>query len=117
MYEFVFSLPKTAYMKMIDIWAITAMSIPFFEVVLHTTIDVLIRHKHEALEKSGILKWNASQQNQINFQSTYMFTFIHADILKDPKLLLEGSKLKISPASITEYNIYMNVKRLARYIA
>ncbi len=56
MYEFVFSLPKTAYMKMIDIWAITAMSIPFFEVVLHTTIDVLIRHKHEALEKSGILK-------------------------------------------------------------
>ena len=26
------SLPKTSYIKMVDIWLITALSIPFFEV-------------------------------------------------------------------------------------
>jgi hypothetical protein len=32
-------LPKTAYIKMIDIWLIFAMSIPFCEVLLCTFID------------------------------------------------------------------------------
>ena len=35
------SLPKTAYVKMIDIWLIFAQMIPFFEVLLHTFMDTL----------------------------------------------------------------------------
>ena len=35
------SLPKTAYVKMIDIWLIFAQLIPFFEVLLHTYMDTL----------------------------------------------------------------------------
>jgi hypothetical protein len=35
------SLPKTAYVKMIDIWLIFAQLIPFVEVLLHTYMDTL----------------------------------------------------------------------------
>ena len=35
------SLPKTAYVKMIDVWLIFAQLIPFVEVLLHTYMDTL----------------------------------------------------------------------------
>ena len=35
------SLPNTAYVKLIDIWLIGHLLIPFFEVLLHTFIDFL----------------------------------------------------------------------------
>ena len=35
------SLPKTSYVKMIDIWLITVLCVPFFEVLLHTVIDAM----------------------------------------------------------------------------
>ena len=35
------SLPKTSYIKMIDIWLLFVLNIPFVEVILHTTIDML----------------------------------------------------------------------------
>ena len=35
------SLPKTAYIKMIDVWLIVNLFIPFAEVLLHTLIDSL----------------------------------------------------------------------------
>ena len=35
------SLPPTAYVKMIDLWLIFAQSIPFFEVLLHTSMDMM----------------------------------------------------------------------------
>ncbi len=41
----VHSLPRTAYMKMIDVWSIFTMSIPFFEVAIHSVIDILKMHK------------------------------------------------------------------------
>ena len=34
------SLPVTSYIKMIDIWMLFTMTIPFLEVVLHTTQEV-----------------------------------------------------------------------------
>ena len=34
------SLPVTSYIKMIDIWMLFTMTIPFLEVVLHTTHEV-----------------------------------------------------------------------------
>ena len=38
------SLPVTSYFKMIDIWMLFTMTIPFLEVVLHTTHEVF-KHK------------------------------------------------------------------------
>ena len=35
------NLPKTAYVKMIDIWLIFVLCIPFIEVIIHTIIDAL----------------------------------------------------------------------------
>ena len=37
------SLPVTSYVKMIDIWMLFTMTIPFLEVVLHTTNEVFRR--------------------------------------------------------------------------
>ena len=35
------SLPRTAYMKMVEIWLIFNLLLPFTDVILHTTIDCL----------------------------------------------------------------------------
>ena len=35
------SLPTTSYIKMIDIWMLFTMTIPFLEVIQHTTKEVL----------------------------------------------------------------------------
>ena len=35
------NLPKTAYVKMIDIWLIFVLCVPFVETILHTLIDAL----------------------------------------------------------------------------
>ena len=45
------SLPVTSYIKMIDIWMLFTMTIPFLEVVLHTTNEVSKRPRasHVAL--------------------------------------------------------------------
>ena len=33
------SLPKTSYMKMIDLWMLFCFLLPFFEVILHTLVE------------------------------------------------------------------------------
>ncbi len=33
------SLPKTSYMKMIDVWMIFCFLLPFFVVILHTLVE------------------------------------------------------------------------------
>ena len=35
------SLPKTAYIKMVDLWLIFCQLIPFFELILHTYMQTL----------------------------------------------------------------------------
>ena len=37
------SLPITSYIKMIDIWMLFTMTVPFLEVVMHTTNEVFVR--------------------------------------------------------------------------
>ena len=44
------SLPKTAYIKMMDLWLIFNLTLPFIEVLLHTYI--------EALNEDDIMKLN-----------------------------------------------------------
>ncbi len=35
------ALPKTSYVKLIEVWLVFCLLVPFVEVLLHTTIDVL----------------------------------------------------------------------------
>ncbi len=46
------SLPRTAYVKLIDIWLIFCLFIPFIEVLLHTITDVLREDVREMKERS-----------------------------------------------------------------
>merc|ERR1712155_192070 len=39
------TLPVTSYFKMIDIWMLFTMTVPFLEVVLHTTKEVFKKSK------------------------------------------------------------------------
>ena len=41
------SLPKTSYIKMVDIWLITSLSIPFFEVQTVTQLILMNRNKEQ----------------------------------------------------------------------
>ena len=43
------SLPRTAYMKMVEIWLIFNLLLPFADVILHTTIDCLRHLTHPLL--------------------------------------------------------------------
>ena len=44
------SLPKTAYIKLIEVWLLGHLLVPFFEVILHTFID-FIREELSHLEE------------------------------------------------------------------
>ena len=47
------ALPKTAYIKMIDVWLLFCLCIPFCEVILHTIIDRLRPHKDRQINNHG----------------------------------------------------------------
>ena len=49
------SLPNTAYVKLIDIWLIGHLLIPFFEVILHTIIDSLRTEVARIEEERGFV--------------------------------------------------------------
>jgi len=38
-YDSIYRLPSTSYLKMVDIWFMFAMLIPFTEVIAHTVLD------------------------------------------------------------------------------
>ena len=41
------NLPKTSYVKMIDVWLIFNLLLPFIEVLVHTYMDALRYHSIE----------------------------------------------------------------------
>ena len=41
------SLPETYYAKMIDVWMVFGLAIPFFEVLLHTAMELYRQDKFE----------------------------------------------------------------------
>ena len=47
------SLPKTAYIKMVDIWLLFNLFIPFAEVLLHTFIDSLRQDEDREINHHG----------------------------------------------------------------
>ena len=47
------NLPTTAYVKMIDIWLIFNLTIPFIEVLLHTYMDFLRDDKEREINHHG----------------------------------------------------------------
>ena len=44
------SLPQTAYVKMVDVWLIFSMFVPFVEVLVHTWIDMMRTEGEEGRE-------------------------------------------------------------------
>ena len=50
------SLPVTSYVKMIDIWMIFTMSVPFIEVGLHAGYEVLKHRPRRVSPGSGVVK-------------------------------------------------------------
>ena len=49
------SLPRTAYMKMVEIWLIFNLLLPFSDVILHTTIDCLRQNPPLIINRNKIL--------------------------------------------------------------
>ena len=47
------SLPKTAYVKMVDIWLIFAQLVPWLEVLLHTAMDLMRTEDKEGEEEEA----------------------------------------------------------------
>ena len=49
------SLPKTAYIKLIEVWLLGHLLVPFFEVILHTIID-FIREELTHMEQDRVFQ-------------------------------------------------------------
>ena len=61
------SLPVTSYIKMIDIWMLFTMTIPFLEVVMHTTNEVFKRPP--VLDKRvGVVKVKSAEEEQVEVE-------------------------------------------------
>ena len=58
-------LPKTSYIKMIDVWLVFVLLIPFFEVLVHTTID-FVRTDYE--KKVNLKTCSLSSMNEIEIR-------------------------------------------------
>ena len=66
------SLPKTAYIKMVDLWLIFSQLIPFFELILHTYMQTL-REKYICayiVQILYILRDDDLEGMEINHQGT-----------------------------------------------
>ena len=66
------ALPKTAYVKLIDLWLIVNLLMPFAEVLLHTIIDVL--REKVAAQEDVFKKVFQRRSNGINPQMTNVST-------------------------------------------
>ena len=61
------SLPVTSYIKMIDIWMLFTMTIPFLEVIMHTTNEVFKRPP--VLDKRvGVVKVKPVEEEQVEME-------------------------------------------------
>ena len=58
------SLPPTAYVKMVDLWLIFAQMIPFFEVLLHTCMDMMRNDGEREVNHHGTKITVAGEENQ-----------------------------------------------------
>ena len=57
------SLPKTAYLKMIDYWLVFTLLLPFVEVLIHTYMEKLIE-ENEKLENDPVKKADDKVKHQ-----------------------------------------------------
>ena len=48
------SLPKTAYIKMVDYWLIFTLLLPFVEVILHTYMETLNEEEDREINHHGV---------------------------------------------------------------
>ena len=60
------SLPVTSYIKMIDIWMLFTMTIPFLEVVLHTTNEYKNKTKSHIVPETrvDVVKVTSGEENE-----------------------------------------------------
>ena len=75
-------LPPTSDMKMIDIWLISCLVIPFLEVILRTTID-----NCNICEGKGVTKSNADMENKEKGE-------------RDVVRVLVGARGKVAPQQV-----------------
>ena len=80
-------LPPTSDMKMIDIWLISCLVIPFLEVILRTTIECL-HCSCDICEGKGVKKSNAEGENKKKGE-------------RDAVRVLVGAGGKVAPQQVT----------------
>ena len=58
------SLPVTSYIKMIDIWMLFTMTVPFLEVVLHTTNEVFKRPNTILNKRVDVVRVKSAEEQE-----------------------------------------------------
>ncbi len=60
------SLPKTSYIKMIDVWLLASLCVPFAETILHTVISRLTEIEEEERSREEDFKVFSARSNKIH---------------------------------------------------
>ena len=79
------SLPVTSYIKMIDIWMLFTMTVPFLEVVLHTTNEVFKQPNtiHFGLDKRvDVVKVKSSKDQEEEDEMSEMSDSMNSTIVR-----------------------------------
>ena len=88
------NLPKTSYIKMMDIWLIFNLLLPFMEVLLHTYIDHLRNDEDREINHHG----TTVKPNQDNMENEPSITHVLPAVIPNanPDLVSRNEKIQVS---------------------
>ena len=67
------NLPKTSYMKMVDVWLLFSLLLPFTVVLNHTYMDTLRQEEEEKATKQS--KSAKKRANKLNFWKKFSLVY------------------------------------------
>ena len=72
------TLPETAYVKMVDVWLLFCILVPFFEVLLHTWMDTLRQDEKREVNHHGKPR-SAKQKKGVTIVQPHDSSLVHRD--------------------------------------
>ena len=97
------SLPKTSYIKMIDIWLIFNLFIPFTEVLLHTYIDSLRQDIDRKVNHHGSeVNADSESTTDVDFVSNVKRL---STVSGDVKVVTNGKFIRVNPQLVRDQGL------------
>ena len=89
------NLPKTSYMKMVDVWLLFNLLYPFIVVLIHTYMDTLRNDEEREINHHGkTIQVNDENEDKTESNSSIKVTFFQFHLISQS---IEGAASKCCP--------------------